>query len=137
MLRDFSATLHSLCLGLLKKHFFVTSVLCKEGMTKVSEEKKNRLKKPYKVQKNQAQLSTTVHNARGQRRLTEEELGTSQPFPCTTTTRWPSAVHHRRRTPTPRRRHRLCCMSRRERRAARCPKLRSQSAPSLLRTEPS
>ena len=73
----------------------------------------------------------------GQRRLTEEELGTSQPFPCTTTPRWPSAVHHRRRTPTPRRRHRLCCMSRRERRAARCPKLRSQSAPSLLRTEPS
>ena len=80
MLKDFSATLHFLCLVLLKKHFFVTSVLCKEGMTKVSEEK-NELKKPYKVQKNQAQLSTTVHNARGQRRLTEEELGTSQPFP--------------------------------------------------------
>ena len=32
----------------------------------------------------------------GQRRLTEEELGTSQPFPCTTTPRWPSAVHQRR-----------------------------------------
>ena len=83
MLRDFSATLHSLCLGLLKKHFFVTTVLCKEGMAKVSEEKK-RPKKAYKEQKEkkkQAQLSTTVHHARGQRRLTEEELGTSQPFP--------------------------------------------------------
>ena len=82
MLRDFSATLHSLCLGLLKKHFFVTTVLCKEGMAKVSEEKKDQ-KKPIKnkKKKKQAQLSTTVHHARGQRRLTEEELGTSQPFP--------------------------------------------------------
>ena len=62
MLRDFSATLHSLCLDLLKKHFFVITVLCKEGMAKVSEEKK-RPKKAYKEQKEKKTGPAFDHSA--------------------------------------------------------------------------
>ena len=104
-----------------------------EAKKQAKEQKKQKKTGTKKIIRPHAFDHSVQLCACGQRRLTEEELGTSQPFPCTTATRWPSAVHQRRR----RRRHRLCCMTRRERRAARCPKLRSQSAPSLLRTEPS
>ena len=137
-MRQNSVTFSSLCYVKFTHNSFVEYFV--HILSKVSEAKKkaNEQKKQKNGYKKIIRPHAFDHSVQlcacGQRRLTEEELGTSQPFPCTTTPRRPSPVHHRSR----RRRHRLCCMSRRERRAARrCPKLRSQSAPTSLRTEPS
>ena len=134
-----SVTFSSLCYVKFTDNSFVeyfVHILSKvsEAKKQAKEQKKQKKTGTKKIIRPHAFDHSVQLCACGQRRLTEEELGTSQPFPCTTTPSWPSAVHWRRWRW---RRHRLCCMSRRERRAARCPKLRSQSAPSLLRTEPS
>ena len=96
-----SVTFSSLCYVKFTHNSFVEYFV--HILSKVSEAKK-KAKEQREAKKTGTKKIIRPHAfdhsvqlcACGQRRLTEEELGTSQPFPCTTTTRWPSAVHRRR-----------------------------------------